>query len=101
MEILKQTLDELEKQERYEECQDLADRIKAIDEGDDLRYTELAFDREGLAKNGWIKDGATWREVHDRALHFFGFESIFEYESGTPSKAVANRNLRVLKSQAQ
>lgn len=100
MKILKQILAELEKQERYEECQDLADKIKAIEEGDALRYTELAFDREGLAENGWIKAGATWQEVHDRALQFFGFKSIFEYAAGAAADAVDNRNLKIVKSQS-
>tara|TARA_R110000851_G_scaffold308030_1_gene466798 strand:- start:71 stop:373 length:303 start_codon:yes stop_codon:yes gene_type:complete len=100
MKVLKQTLAELESQERYEECQPLADKIKAIEEGDALRYTELSFDREGLAVNGWIKAGATWQEVHDRALDFFGFESIFECEIGIAADAVAERNLKIVKSQA-
>ena len=99
--IANKILAELEVQERYEECQTLADKIKAIEEGDALRYTELAFDREGLVEIGWVKPGATWQDVHDRALSFFGLASIFEYENGKIGQAVAKRNLRIVKSQAE
>lgn len=95
------TLASLERQERYEECATLRDRAKAISDGDAMAYTRLTFDREGLIESGFCKPGATWQDVHDRVVKFFGYEAIFEHSTSPAAEATAKHDLAVIEKQEQ
>lgn len=96
---LNKILKELESQERYEECAETRDKIEAMKTGDAIKYTQLAFDREGLIEIGFCKPGATWVDVHDRAVQFFGLANIFEYETMN-GDLIGKRNFAIVKAEA-
>jgi hypothetical protein len=69
----------LEKFENYEQCQYLLDLVNAIKTKNVKKYIKLSFDIKGLIELGFLKKGASLKEIEKRINTFFGINEIFEY----------------------
>jgi hypothetical protein len=76
---LKTTQQGLIKKEEYEMCAHIQEVINSIEKKDRTLFIDLHFDKKTLKEIGFLKKRATYSEIEQRIITYFGYDNMYQY----------------------